>query len=281
MEIVQFFASAKVLQICADSHIVETGYFALDEHILCLSCQVGCPLACRFCASGKPIGFPKPKSFERNLSSAEIVEQARNVINCIPKAKNDSRKLLFSYAGSGEPFLNYANVLQSIRALNHSFPNSRTTIFTTGVLPRKMRTLAREDFQGVLKLHLSLHAPNDALRKQFMPNAGKIKPALEALNYFSQQRHVRAKVNYSLIQNVNDSEEHALELAELLQSYSFTVTLSCFNTNANGFKPSTEEKFLLFEKMLKEKGIPTERFRSSGTELGAGCGQLKRHFLTA
>ena len=80
MEIVGFLASVKYLQKTSDSNIIESGYYCLDENIVCLSCQIGCPMNCLFCHSGYPIGFPKAKSFVRNLSSIEIVEQARNAV---------------------------------------------------------------------------------------------------------------------------------------------------------------------------------------------------------
>lgn len=268
----------KYLQKAEDDHIIETGYYNLDEHIICVSSQIGCLMGCIFCATTKPVDTLDPnKHFIRNLTSKEIVQQVENILQRIKQNKLRSKRILFSYMGMGEPFLNYQNVLKSIKILSKKFPQSRTTISTLGIKPSLVRKLARTKINTILKLHLSLHAPNDALRKKILPKAQKIQSALGALKYFSLVRNTPAKVNYILIKNINDSKNCAVQLSKLLQPYPFTVKLSKLN-DFNNLKSSSGDKFDDFEKILNNNGIKTCRFISTGTDIKAGCGQLRRHY---
>lgn len=269
----------KYLQKTDGGHIIETGYYNLDEHIFCISSQIGCQMGCIFCATTNPIdSLNQNQIFIRNLTSKEIVQQVKNIFLRLQKHnKLKSKKVLFSFMGMGEPFLNYKNVVDSIKILSKEFPNSRATIATLGISPTLIKKLAREKIDTVLKLHLSLHAPNNTLRKKILPKAQKIQPALEALKYFSSVRGVPAKVNYILIKDINDSQKHAAQLANLLKTYPFTVKLSNLN-DFNNLETSDADKFDLFEKTLNLNGIKTCRFISIGTDIKAGCGQLRRHY---
>lgn len=270
----------KYLQKTKDNHIIETGYYNLDEYIVCISSQIGCSMNCVFCATTAPIdSLNSGRHFIRNLTSKEIVQQARNVLQKIDQDELKTKRILFSYMGMGEPFLNYKNLVKSIKVLSREFPNSRTTISTLGVKPILMRDLAHKKISTVLKLHLSLHASSEALRKRILPKAKKIKPALEALKYFSLTREILSKVNYILIKDFNDSKKHAIQLASLLQPYPFTVKLSNLN-NFSNLESSGIDKFDIFEKVLNSYGIKTCRFFSTGTNIQAGCGQLRRYFYT-
>lgn len=263
----------KYLMMTDDKHIIETGYYDLDEHIVCISSQVGCPMGCLFCASGRV----KNKLLVRNLSSEEIVEQVKNVLSSIEQKRLREKRILFSFMGTGEPFLNYDNLIKSIQLLEKRFPSSRTTISTLGIRPTLVRKLTRLKFKNTLKLHLSLHAPNDQLRQKILPRVGNLYPILEALNYFSSLRGVIAKINYVLIKNLNDSDKQALQLAKLLKPYPFVVKLSQLN-QINGLKPASKNRFKAFAKILNCQGIKTCKFTSSGTDIKAGCGQFKNHY---
>jgi 23S rRNA (adenine2503-C2)-methyltransferase len=266
--------TTKFLQQTGDKNVIETGFYDLDEYIVCISSQIGCAMGCIFCATTSP-NKSGQLSFIRNLEADEIVTQTMNALTGIPKEKLFSKKILFSYMGMGEPLLNYNNIIASIRVLTKKFPNSRATISTIGVDTKKMCELAQEEISTTLKLHLSVHAPNDVLRKQILPTARPLKEALNALEYFSKKRKVLCKVNYVLISGVNDSRKHAEELAKLLKGYQFTVKLSNLN-DFNGLEGSGTEKFELFENILKKAGLATCRFISIGTDIEAGCGQLRR-----
>jgi 23S rRNA (adenine2503-C2)-methyltransferase len=270
--------TTKYLQQTEDGHIIETGYFNLDEHIICISSQIGCLMGCIFCATTTPddlLNINKP--FIRNLTCKEIIQQFGNIFLLLKKrGKLGSKKILFSYMGMGEPFLNYKNVVESIKELSKKFPNSRTTISTLGVSPALIKKLAHEKIDTVLKLHLSLHAPTDSLRKKILPKSQKIQPALEALRYFSSARNVPSKVNYVLIDGLNDLPKHAFELANLLKPYPFIVKLSYLN-DFNNLKSSPKSKFDMFEKTLNLHGLKTCRFVPDGTDIKASCGQLRRN----
>lgn len=271
----------KYLQKIEDNNIIETGYYDLDEHIICISSQVGCPIGCIFCSTTTPIDLIKPNlRFVRNLSAKEIVQQVKNVLDLPDGNKLSRKRILFSYMGMGEPLLNYDNVIESIRILSRDYPNSRATIATIGTETELMRKLSHEQFDNLLKLHLSLHAPNDELRKKILPKAESINTSLEALKYFSLARNVTCKVNYILVKDLNDSENHAIELAKLLQNHPFIVKLSNLN-NFGQLESSDLDKFELFENILNSYGIATCRFFSIGTEIQAGCGQLRRHYYNS
>jgi len=268
--------TTKFLQETADNHVIETSYFNLDEHIICISTQVGCVMGCIFCATNNLNG--DSVKFVRNLSSEEIIDQVTNILALISDKDLRSKGILFSFMGMGEPLLNYKNLIQAIKILSGQFPNSRTTVSTTGIKPELIRELADEKIDTVLKIHLSLHAPTASLRKKIMPKIDGLQSALKALDYFSKTRNVSAKVNYVLIENLNDSEENARQLARLLKRFPFSVKLSKLN-QFNGLESSGNDKFKTFEKILKAEGIKTCRFASDGPDIKAGCGQLRRHYL--
>jgi len=283
MEIIKLLNShdgktIKYLQRTEDDNIIETGYYDLDEYVICISSQIGCSMNCVFCSTAAPLDSQRPNlKFIRNLTSGEIVRQVKNVLNLLDENNLSRKRILFSYMGMGEPFLNYDNVMESIRALSQDYPGSRATIATLGTKAGLIRKSAHNKFNVLLKIHLSLHAPNDELRRRILPKAENIDNALEALRYFSLTRNTPCKVNYILIKDINDSKVQAIQLAKLLRNYPFTVKLSNLN-NFNQLESSTLDKFELFEDILNSYDIETCRFFSTGTEIQAGCGQLRRHY---
>jgi len=272
-------STSKYLQETKDRHIIETGYYNLDENILCISSQIGCSMGCIFCATTEPVkDNSRTKSFIRNLTSDEIVQECRNVLNSIDRNNLKSKGILFSFMGMGEAFQNYNNVLENIRRLGRDYNNSRFTISTVGNEVELIKKLAHEKTNRLLKLHLSLHAPDDKLRKKILPKAKSIKPALDALKYFSSERGVTSKVIYVLIKGINDSKENAIKLANLLTNYPFVVKFSRLNKFRN-LEPSGMETLEMFEKILSASGIKSCRFISDGGDIKAGCGQLRKDFL--
>lgn len=278
MKFVKFLQSTdkskKFLYQTNDNYAVETGYYDLDEHIICISSQIGCAMKCVFCAT--TYAEDRSKLCIRNLSKKEIIMQVKNVIDSINNLGD--KQLLLSYMGIGEPLLNYDNVVESIKELAKQYPNSRATICTLGVNLDLMKKLADEQFPITVKLHLSLHAPNDKLRKKLLPNAKPIKESLEALKYFAQKTNTISKVNYTLIKNKNDTIEHAKQLANCVKDYPFIVKLSKLNAFEQ-FKVSEDIKRDKFEYILKEHNIKTTTFSSHGTDICAGCGQLRKRFI--
>ena len=266
----------KYLQQSFDGHIIETGYYDLEENIICVSTQIGCRIGCIFCATSSSINSISNK-FIRNLSVEEIVKEVKNVIEEI--SPNNQKSILFSYMGMGEPFLNYINVLKSIKILTGEFKNSRVTIGTTGISPHNIKCLANEKIDNLLNIHLSLHASNDCLRSKIIPGVKeKLQISLEALDEFRVKKNITPKVNYLLIEKFNDSEKEAEELSSLLKKFPFIVKLSVLNPYRNLKSPSNKT-YSLFEEILHKNGIKTCRFYSQGIDIQAGCGQLRRVYI--
>jgi len=272
--------TVKFLQQTFDNHAIETSYFDLDENIICVSTQIGCPVGCIFCATASCVGNDGLKrSLIRNLTTQEIVKQVENILNYINQTKTKSKPVLLSYMGMGEPFLNYDNVVGSIKVLAAKYRTiKRATIATSGVFPAGIKALANESFDIKVNVHLSLHAPNNELRKQIMPKTSSINLALDAMRYFVEVKGGPVKINYILIKGVNDSNKNLYELARLLFNYrnDFIIKLTVLN-EVNGCRPSDQERFDKFRKVLTKRGFEVVSFIGDGLDINASCGQLRRY----
>lgn len=237
---------------------------------VCISSQVGCRMGCRFCAS--TLG-----GLERNLTAAEMLEQIYR-IQQISGERVDNVVVM----GTGEPMDNFDNLLQFLRMLSdeHGLHISKrnVTVSTCG-LPDGIRRLADEGADCTLAL--SLHAPNDELRKTLMPIANKvsIKEALAATDYYFEKTGRRISFEYSLVSGVNDSLAHAQELAGLLQGRNCHVNLIPVNPIAErDYKASTAPNVAEFAAYLEEKHINTTVRRTLGSDISASCGQLRKSY---
>jgi len=234
----------------------------------CLSTQVGCPLSCAFCASGK-------SGFVRNLSTGEITGQ---FLAMEKFTGQDIDNIV--YMGMGEPFLNQEAVFKSIRILNE--PKMRGlgirhfTISTAGVVPG---ILALAEMKIPVRLSVSLHAPNDQLRSKLMPinKQYPLSTLMEALRKYQSATKDRITIEYLMMNGVNDSTEHAYELATLLSGLSVYVNLIPYNTVPGGnFKRSTDGRIKAFADILSKLNIECEIRRERGSDINAACGQLRR-----
>jgi 23S rRNA (adenine2503-C2)-methyltransferase len=248
-----------------------------DRRTLCVSTQVGCPMACAFCATGR-IGF------RRNLTAGEIVDQV-NAAEASLVARHSSfdsareRVTNLVYMGMGEPLLNYDAVLKSIRILNH--PSGKNigirhiTISTCGIAPDIVK-LAEEDIRP--RLAISLSAPTDALRDKLMPINCKypIADLFKAIHTYQAKTGQRVTFEYVLIEKTNDSTTHARMLVKLLRGLSCNVNLIEHNPYEGcPFKGSGRDRIAQFASVLKEANIETTtRFRL-GRNIKAACGQLQ------
>ena len=240
------------------------------RHTVCLSSQVGCPLACTFCLTGQ-------RGFKRNLSGFEIVEQVLFFARFLKKKGQKITNLVFM--GMGEPFLNYENVIRAIKSLND--PESfnlgarRISISTVGIV-EGIRKLAREDLE--VNLAISLHAPNDELRSKLMPINKKypLKDILNAVDDYIGKTRRRVMFEYIMIKNINDSDVCGYELAGLLRGKLCFVNLISYNPTGK-FLASPPQKIARFKKILEKEGITvTQRFRFGG-DIKAACGQLVKN----
>lgn len=260
--------TVKLLLELYDGEHVETVLIPTkDRATACLSTQVGCGFACQFCASG--IG-----GFKRNLSAGEILEQILHL-----QKSCDVRVSNVVFMGTGEPLANYEATVAAIRAIvdpaRFGLSARRVTVSTVG-LPEQIRRLAREDLP--ITLAISLHAPNDALRKELMPAAAKY-PLAEIVSaaeefYASHKREVT--LEYLLLGGVNDTNVCAEALALLAKRLRCNVNLVRYNpVEPSAFEPPTTVAVQAFARRLRRRGINTHIRRSRGADADAACGQLR------
>ncbi len=242
------------------------------RHTVCLSTQAGCAIGCPFCATGQG-------GFQRNLSAGEIVAQVLYFARQV--AAQGERITNVVLMGMGEPLANYEATWTAIRRLNDpegfNLGARAMTLSTVGLVPG-IRRMAHESEQ--VNLAVSLHAANDALRDQLVPINRRFPLAqvLEACRYYVAQTHRRVSFEYALMADVNDRDEDAHQLAELLGGLLAHVNLIPLNpTPGSLFRPSPRARVQAFQRILQQHHIScTVRLRR-GLDIQAGCGQLRLH----
>ena len=234
-----------------------------DRTTICVSTQVGCPLGCTFCATGK-------MGFKRNLTPGEIVDQIL--------ALKDHRPTHVVLMGMGEPLLNYENTIKALKIVNSelglSFAGKRITLSTVGI-PNMIRKLA--DLTWRIRLAISLNAPNDQKRSQLMPINKKypLNTLLEAVKYYAKKKKLRLTFEYVLIKDFNDSEEDALELSKLVRGIPCKINLIPYNSVPDlPFEKPSEEKITAFRNYLYPRCPAVTLRKSKGEDIQAACGQL-------
>jgi 23S rRNA (adenine2503-C2)-methyltransferase len=242
----------------------------------CVSSQVGCPAGCKFCASGI-------NGLQRNLTSAQIVQQifALNELMAIENQRINH----VVFMGMGEPLANYANVMKAIRILHDpacfNIGARKITLRTVGVPPR-MRQLAQENLP--LNLAISLHAPNEALRRELIPWAEhfRLEEILDAARFYFDQTGREVTLEYILLAGVNDQPHHARELARLGRGLRANVNLIRYNPVAElGFERPSAEAAVTFQDILRNAGVNAHARKSRGSDIDAACGQLRRKNMAA
>ncbi|CAN5511347.1 23S rRNA (adenine(2503)-C(2))-methyltransferase RlmN [soil metagenome] len=268
----------KLLYQTGDGQFVETVLMLYtDRATVCVSCQVGCAVGCAFCATG--LG-----GLTRNLSIGEMVQQT---IDSARRARELNRNLTnLVMMGMGEPLQNYNASIAFLKTLNDAdgfgFGARRMTVSTSGIVP-KIDALADEPLQ--LNLAVSLHAPNDELRGRLVPvnQRWPIAELLAACDRYIAKTGRRISFEYALMSGINDSDEIALELAQLLRGRLCHVNIIPFNpVDVLKFERPTPAGIEHFAETLRGAGIPATVRYSRGVEIGAACGQLRaRHEATA
>jgi 23S rRNA (adenine2503-C2)-methyltransferase len=254
----------KVLFHTADDRPVEAVLMRYRDgrRSLCLSSQSGCPLTCTFCATGA-------MRFGRNLTASEIVDQALHF-----RRMEDVDHAVFM--GMGEPLMNLDNVLAAARRLpDLGITHRRTTISTVGWLPGIDRLT--ED-PAPIRLALSLHAPDDALRSEIMPVNERypLEDVLAACRRWYARKRRRVFIEYVMLAGVNDGYEQALGLAHLLlaEGDCFKVNLIPYNPTGTIYEGSSREAIDAFRAVLEEHGVPVTVRLTRGRDIDAACGQL-------
>jgi 23S rRNA (adenine2503-C2)-methyltransferase len=228
---------------------------------LCLSSQSGCPLTCTFCATGQ-------MKFGRNLTASEILDQALHFRRIEPV--NHA-----VFMGMGEPLMNLDNVLAACERLpDVGIATSNTAISTVGWIPG----IERMTTDGpAVRLALSLHAPDDALRSEIMPVNERypLRDVLDACLRWQEARRRQVFVEYLMLDGVNDRYEQALALAALLEPRTaFKVNLIPYNPTDSPFRGSSRHAIAAFKDALESRGVRTTVRLTRGRDIDAACGQL-------
>lgn len=267
--------TVKLLYRLHDGHVIEGVLMRYKYgNTLCVSTQVGCRMGCAFCASTLD-------GCARSLSAGEILGQivcANDVL--APQGQKVGNVVLM---GSGEPLDNYDNVVRFLRILRMEgglcIGMRSVSLSTCGLVPN-MRRFAQEDLP--VTLSLSLHAPNDEVRKRLMPvaNAYTMDDVLDACRYYIEKTGRRVIFEYALVHGVNAAPEQAAELAGRLRGMQCHVNLIPLNSvPERGLTGVSEREVDAFRRVLEQKNISVTRRREMGDDIEGACGQLRRRYL--
>lgn len=237
---------------------------------ICISSQVGCAMACSFCASGLA-------GLQRNLATWEIVDQVVQIQRQVQPLGQRVANVV--YMGIGEPFHNYDNVLRSVRIINCGeglgIGMRHLTISTSGLVPQ-IRQLAAERLP--IRLAISLHATGDELRNQIMPVNRKwpIAELLEACREYQQATERRITFEYVLLEDVNDSLAEAEELGKMLRGLHVLVNLIPWNpVEGASYQRSRPGRIRAFQERVEAHGPKCTVRQEKGADIDAACGQLR------
>lgn len=263
----------KYLFALEDGNVVESVFMRYKHgNSVCVSSQVGCRMGCRFCASTLD-------GLLRNLTASEILDQIYSI-----ERDTGERVSNVVVMGTGEPMDNYDNLVRFIRLLSDEhgadISQRNITVSTCGIVPN-MRRLAEEGLQ--ITLALSLHAPNQEKRLELMPVANKyhITEAVDACRYYFEQTGRRITFEYSLVGGVNDSQQDAKELAELIRGINCHVNLIPVNPiKERSYIQSNRTVIEAFKNKLEKYGINVTIRREMGRDIDGACGQLRRKHIS-
>jgi 23S rRNA (adenine2503-C2)-methyltransferase len=254
--------TVKALFRTGDGHAVEAVLMRYRDgrRSICVSSQSGCPLTCTFCATGQ-------MRFARNLTASEILDQALHfrriepVDHCV-------------FMGMGEPMLNLDAVLDAARRLpDVGITPRRTTISTVGWLPGLRRFV--DEVEEPIRLALSLHAADPALRSELMPVNDRypLADVVAECRRYVEMRRRKVFVEYVMLAGVNDRVEQAEQLAALLGKNAFKVNLIPYNPTG-AFDASPRAAIAVFKAVLDRAGVPATVRLTRGRDIDAACGQL-------
>lgn len=245
-----------------------------DRATLCVSSQVGCALECSFCSTAQ-------QGFNRNLSVSEIIGQVWRVANDIGATRIAGKRPITNIVmmGMGEPLLNMKNLIPSLNLMLHDLAyglsKRRVTVSTSGVVPALDMLKEKVD----CALAISVHAPNDVLRNELVPINKKypLKEFLEASRRYIEgsKANKAVTIEYVMIDKVNDSTDHAHELAKVLKDTPSKINLIPFNPYPGSpYKRSSNSRIDRFDKVLQNYGYTVITRRTRGDDIDAACGQL-------
>lgn len=262
----------KYLFRLADGNVIESVWMQYHHgNSVCISSQVGCRMGCRFCASTLD-------GLERNLTTSEMLDQIYRI-----QTLTGERVSNIVIMGSGEPLDNYDNVIRFLHMISDenglNISQRNITLSTCGIVPNILK-LADEDVQ--ITLALSLHAPNDEVRKTLMPIANRysLKEILPACRNYFEKTGRRLTFEYSLVSGVNDNLDEAKALSALLKNMHGHVNLIPVNPiKERDYRQSDRKAIEAFKAYLEKNGINVTVRREMGRDINGACGQLRKSFL--
>ncbi len=272
VKISQIDGTRKYLFRLSDGNVIESVWMQYHHgNSVCISSQVGCRMGCRFCASTLD-------GLARNLTASEMLDQVYQI-----QRLTQERVSHVVLMGSGEPMDNYDNVVRFIRLISGTpglnISQRNITVSTCGIVPGIER-LAKEKLQ--ITLALSLHAPNDAVRRTLMPIANRyaLKDVLEACRNYFEKTGRRLTFEYSLVRGVNDNLQEAGELVRLLSGMHGHVNLIPVNPiRERDYVQSDRKAVREFQHCLETHGINATVRREMGRDINGACGQLRKSYL--
>ena len=266
----------KLLLSTADNESIECVGIPTEKRLTaCLSSQIGCPMDCKFCATGK-------EGLKRSLNICEIVDQILFIENEMNRKVTN-----IVFMGMGEPLLNIDALLLSIRSINEDFQISQRKItVSTVAVPKMINKLSAKSFKILgncqFTLAISLHASNQKIREMIIPSAKNydIKEIIEDCKKFVRDTGRRVSFEYLLLSGLNDQLEHASELSDLLKGFQCHVNLIQYNEiNEVEFKRASLKNLQLFQTKLSNNGIAVSFRKSRGLDKNAACGQLRQNAI--
>lgn len=264
--------TVKYLFRLPDDRVIESVLMRYHHgNSVCISSQVGCRMGCKFCAS--TIG-----GRERDLLPSEMLDQIYRI-----QALSGERVSNVVVMGTGEPLDNYDNLVRFLRILTEEHGlniSARNITVSTCGIPDKIRDLAKENL--AVTLALSLHAPNNEIRRKLMPVAMQyeLSEVMEAFRYYYEETGRRLTFEYSLVDGINDEEEHARELCRLVKGLNCHVNLIPVNPiKERNYRKSENKKIQNFKNILEKNRINVTIRREMGADIDAACGQLRKSYL--
>jgi len=264
----------KLLLSTADNESIECVGIPTEKRLTaCLSSQVGCPMDCKFCATGK-------EGLKRSLKASEILDQILFIENEMNRKVTN-----IVFMGMGEPLLNIDDLLLSIRSINEDFKISHRKItVSTVAIPKMINKLSLKSFQILGKcqftLAISLHASNQKTREMIIPSARnyEIENIIQDCKQYVRDTGRRVSFEYLMLNGVNDKLEHANELSNLLKGFQCHVNLIQYNKiDKVEFQRASLKNLQSFQYRLSHNGIPVSLRKSRGLDKNAACGQLRQN----
>ncbi len=272
VKVSQIDGTRKYLFRLADGNVIESVWMKYHHgNSVCISSQVGCRMGCRFCASTLD-------GLERNLTAGELLDQVYRI-----QSLTGERVSNIVIMGAGEPMDNYDSVVRFLHIITEEhglhISQRNITVSTCGIVPG-IRRLAEEKLQ--ITLALSLHAPNDRIRKSLMPvtNRYPIQEVLKACDYYYEQTGRRLTFEYSLVKGVNDNLDEAKALTALIRNMHGHVNLIPVNPiKERDYQQSNQKAIVDFKNYLEKNGINVTIRREMGRDINGACGQLRKSYL--